>query len=95
MFCKWNIVWLIICYHTTMKQKTLLVALVVAFALGIKAAVHSEPVGLATFDSYAAKASASTLTVDDFDSFVWFRTPGLSLPQFNSNPARGMVIIVR
>ena len=78
-----------------MKQKTLLVVLVGIFAMGIKAAVHSEPVGLATFDSYAAKASASTLTVDDFDSFVWFRTPGFSLPRFNSNPAKGAAIIIR
>ena len=78
-----------------MKAQILLVVLVVALASGVEAAVRSVPVVLTNFDSFAAKASESRLTTESFDSFVWMRSEGISLPRFKSSPANGAVLIFR
>lgn len=78
-----------------MKAQILLVVLAVALASGVEATVRSVPVGLATFDSFAAKASESQLTTESFDSFVRMRAEGVALPRFKSSPANGAVLIFR
>lgn len=78
-----------------MKLNKYLAVLSVGLAGSVGAAVSSAPVALTSFNSFAAKSSEATVSLAAFQSFVRMASADVTMPRFNSNPPKGLVLILR